>query len=112
MDKIYSDRFYKEWLEAKRRLVMEVSMREPVRRIVSALALPRKYTGSFALIPANLDLDRHLEGYPVTDYFFAEDESGTLNPSIIMELLVIALMWRDLSISLGLSAPFQQENGI
>lgn len=76
MDKIYSDRFYKEWLEAKRRLVMEVSMREPVRRIVSALALPRKYTGSFALIPANLDLDRHLEGYPVTDYFFAEDESG------------------------------------
>lgn len=74
MDKIY--RFYKEWLEAKKRLMMEVSMREPIRRIVSALALPRKYTGSFALIPANLDLDRHLERYPVTDYFFTEDESG------------------------------------
>lgn len=76
MDKIYSDRFYKEWLEAKRRLVMEVSLREPARRIVSALALPRKYTGSFALIPASLDLDRHLERYPVTDYFFVEDDSG------------------------------------
>lgn len=100
MDKIY--RFYKEWLEAKKRLVMEVSMREPVRRIVSALALPRKYTGSFALIPANLDLDRHLERYLSRIISLLRMNRGTLNPSIIMELLVIALMWRDLSILLGL----------
>lgn len=76
MDKIEIELYYREWQEAKDRLLNEVSMKEPVRRIVSALAIPCKYTGSFALIPANLDLDRHLEKFPVTDYFFAEDESG------------------------------------
>lgn len=76
MDKIEIERYYREWQEAKERLLKEISMKEPVRRIVSALALPKKYTGSFALIPANLDLDRHLERFPVTDYFFVRDESG------------------------------------
>ena len=76
MDKIEIERYYREWQEAKERLLKEISMKEPVRRIVSALALPKKYTGSFALIPANLDLDRHLKRFPVTDYFFVRDESG------------------------------------
>lgn len=76
MDKIEIELYYREWQVAKDRLLKEVSMKEPVRRIVSALALPKKYTGSFALIPTNFDLDRHLERFPVTDYFFAEDESG------------------------------------
>ena len=70
MNKIEIELYYREWQEAKERLLKEISMKEPVRRIVSALALPKKYTGSFALIPANLDLDRHLERFPVTDYFF------------------------------------------
>ena len=76
MNKIEIELYYREWQEAKERLLKEISMKEPVRRIVSALALPKKYTGSFALIPANLDLDRHLERFPVTDYFFVKDESG------------------------------------
>lgn len=76
MNKIEIELYYREWQEAKDRLLKEISMKEPVRRIVSALALPKKYTGSFALIPANLDLDRHLERFPVTDYFFVMDESG------------------------------------
>lgn len=76
MNKIEIELYYREWQEVKERLLKEISMKEPVRRIVSALALPKKYTGSFALIPANLDLDRHLERFPVTDYFFIEDESG------------------------------------
>lgn len=76
MNKIEIELYYREWQEAKERLLKEISMKEPVRRIVSALALPKKYTGSFALIPANFDLDRHLERFPVTDYFFIEDESG------------------------------------
>ena len=76
MDKIEIERYYREWQEAKERLLKEISMKEPVRRIVSALALPKKYTGSFALLPVNFDLDRHLERFPVTDYFFIEDESG------------------------------------
>ena len=76
MNKIEIELYYREWQEAKERLLKEISMKEPVRRIVSALALPKKYTGSFALIPANLDLDRHLERFPVTDYFFVRDESG------------------------------------
>lgn len=76
MNKIEIELYYREWQEAKDRLLKEISMKEPVRRIVSALALPKKYTGSFALIPANLDLDRHLERFPVTDYFFVRDESG------------------------------------
>ena len=75
MNKIEIELYYREWQEAKERLLKEISMKEPVRRIVSALALPKKYTGSFALIPANLDLDRHLERFPVTDYFFVRDES-------------------------------------
>ena len=73
MNKIEIELYYREWQEAKERLLKEISMKEPVRRIVSALALPKKYTGSFALIPANLDLDRHLERFPVTDYFFVRD---------------------------------------
>lgn len=76
MNKIEIELYYREWQEAKERLLKEISMKEPVRRIVSALALPKKYTGSFALIPANFDLDRHLERFPVTDYFFVRDESG------------------------------------
>lgn len=76
MDKIEVELYYREWLEAKYRLLKEISMKEPVRRIVSALALPKKYTGSFALLPVNFDLDRHLERFPVTDYFFVKDESG------------------------------------
>lgn len=76
MDKIEIERYYREWQEAKERLLKEISMKEPVRRIVSALALPKKYTGSFALLPVNFDLDRHLESFPVTDYFFVRDESG------------------------------------
>ena len=75
MDKIEIERYYREWQEAKERLLKEISMKEPVRRIVSALALPKKYTGSFALLPVNFDLDRHLERFPVTDYFFVKDES-------------------------------------
>ena len=76
MDKIEIERYYREWQEARERLLKEISMKEPVRRIVSALALPKKYTGSFALLPVNFDLDRHLERFPVTDYFFVKDESG------------------------------------
>ena len=76
MDKMEIERFYREWLKAKERLLREVSMREPVRKIVSGLGIPSKYSGSFALLPANLDLDRHLARYPVTDYFFVKDESG------------------------------------
>lgn len=76
MDKIEIEKYYREWQEAKERLLKEISMKEPVRRIVSALALPKKYAGSFALIPANFDLDRHLERFPVTDYFFVRDEAG------------------------------------
>ena len=76
MDKIEIERYYREWQEAKEKLLKEISMKEPVRRIVSALALPKKYTGSFALLPVNFDLDRHLKRFPVTDYFFVKDESG------------------------------------
>lgn len=76
MDKIEIDMLYRDWQEAKERLVRLVSLRKPVRRFVSELGIPLKYSGSFALIPENLDIDRHLELYSITDYFFAEDESG------------------------------------
>ena len=76
MDKIEIKSYYREWQKAKERLVRLVSLRMPVRRIVSELGIPLKYSGSFALIPENLDIDRHLELFPVTNYFFAEDESG------------------------------------
>lgn len=39
------------------------------------LAIGVKYSGYFALIPSNLNLDKHIEKYPVTDYNFVEIES-------------------------------------
>lgn len=76
MNRIEIEQYYQEWFEVKERLLIEISSRKPVRRIVSELAIPRKYTGNFALIPENLDLDELLNRFPVTDYFFIEDESG------------------------------------
>lgn len=76
MNKIDVEKYYREWQEAKDGLIQEILLREPVRRIVSELAIPQGYTGSYALIPENLDVDRHLELHPVTDYFFIVDESG------------------------------------
>ena len=34
------------------------------------LAIARKYAGDFALIPENLDIDRHIEQFPLTNYEF------------------------------------------
>jgi len=36
------------------------------------LAISVKYSGHFALIPSSLNLDKHIEEYPITDYNFVE----------------------------------------
>ena len=40
--------------------------------IVSSLSIPEKHAGRFALLPENLDLEAHIEQYPLTDYKFID----------------------------------------
>lgn len=66
----------KEWIDTKKKFVSYFASLEPKHSIVSSLGIQLKYSGYFAMIPSNLDLEAHLAQYPVTDYFFVEDNSG------------------------------------
>lgn len=66
----------KRWIEIKERFIKYFTSLEPVHTIVSSLGIQLKYSGYFAMIPCNLDLEAHLIQYPITDYFFVQDNSG------------------------------------
>ena len=66
----------KIWLERKILLKEYYSTLEPMHAIVSSLGIPLKYSGYFAMIPVNFDIDAHLFQYPVTDYMFVKDNAG------------------------------------
>lgn len=42
------------------------------------LAIARKYAGDFALIPENLDIDRHIEQFPLTNYEFRKKRGADI----------------------------------
>ena len=56
------------WIQKKIQLQEYFNKLEPKHSIVSSLGIPLKYSGYFALIPSNLDLEAHLAQYPITDY--------------------------------------------
>ena len=100
----FSDYFYKSMKLRKRRLVRHFNslkvLKEQERAetlktlqdefgyvpfnfpnicIASALPIDIKKSGSFAMIPQNLDLDAHIEKYPpVNSVFFVADDSGLI----------------------------------
>ena len=64
------------WLERKHQLQEYFASLEPQHVIVSSLGIPLKYSGYFALIPGNFDVQAHLVQYPLTNYMFVEDNTG------------------------------------
>lgn len=66
----------KEWIGIKEKFVNYFASLEPKHSIVSSLGIKLKYSGYFAMIPSNFDIDAHLDQYPVTDYMFVEDNTG------------------------------------
>lgn len=66
----------KEWIGIKEKFVNYFASLEPKHSIVSSLGIKLKYSGYFAMIPSNFDIDTHLDQYPVTDYMFVEDNTG------------------------------------
>lgn len=63
------------WEESKKNILEWLSLQDRVHLIVSALSIPTKYTGPCAMIPENLNIDEHLQAYPVTDYSFVRTNS-------------------------------------
>lgn len=96
MSNIDWNRFELVWESYKLELLKEIASQPSGKRIGSALPINIKHSGYFALIPENLDLDAHLEQYPLTDYKFVNDHgyirtvttSGTLGAYFDMERLI------------------------
>ena len=66
----------KIWEENKKLILQEIlSQGFQGHKIVSALPIPLKYTGYCAMIPENLNINEHLEAYPITNYYFAYTDS-------------------------------------
>lgn len=68
----------KEWIQRKRLLKRYFASLEPEHSIVSSLGIPLKYSGYFALIPGNFDIDEHLAQYPIINYMFVEDRKSVV----------------------------------
>lgn len=52
---------------------------DPLNRTTVVLAaISLKHSGAFALLPANLNLDAHIERYPLTNYQFTQTDNGKL----------------------------------
>lgn len=65
-----------DWLQNKYQLQKYFDSLEPRHIIVSSLGISLKYSGYFAMIPSNFDIDIHLAQYPVTNYMFVKDNTG------------------------------------
>lgn len=67
-----------KWILKKFQLQNYYDSLEPKHTIVSSLGIPLKYSGYFAMIPSNFNLEAHLAQYPVTDYMFVQDNGGVI----------------------------------
>lgn len=67
-------KFWKGWFEnfGLGKILAAEDFDEPkqLKSSMLFLAVARKYAGDFALIPENLDLDKHIEQFPLTNYKF------------------------------------------
>ncbi len=62
----------KIWEESKKIILQEILSQEfQGHKFVCALPVPLKYTGYSAMIPENLNIDEHLQVYPIKNYYFA-----------------------------------------
>lgn len=63
------------WEASKKALLEELSLKDRVHSFACALSIPINYTGPYAMIPENLNIDEHLQAYPVTNYYFVRTNS-------------------------------------
>lgn len=86
------------WIEYKQ-IAIESFNKNPKVVVISELAIPTKHSGYFALLPFNLDLEAHIERYPLTDYMFVDyhghiksiNREGTLGSKFDIERLIHVL---------------------
>lgn len=78
MQKIILNTTSIEWIKIKKELIKYYSSLEPRHTIASSLGIKLKYSGYFAMIPENFDIDAHLTQYPLTNYMFVEDNTGRI----------------------------------
>jgi len=67
------DRMRIRWEEKKKRLLLYLK-ENPItsKTIVSSLSIQAKHAGYFAMLPENLDLEAHIQRYPLTCYKFID----------------------------------------
>lgn len=66
------------WDEKKSLLENYYASLEQVRAFVSSLGIPLKYSGYFAMIPSNFDVDRYLREHNILNYKFVKDNTGNI----------------------------------
>ncbi len=66
------------WIKNKQRREAFLASLPSTHSIISALPIPCKYAGTYALIPSNWDYERHIAEYPLTDYLFVEPSNGRI----------------------------------
>ena len=74
-------KFWKGWFEESTGRIKDVASEEfgnieNPKSNKLFLAIARKHAGDFAMIPENLDLDKHIEQFPLTNYKF-RNKRGT-----------------------------------
>ena len=67
MQKIILNTTSIEWIKIKKELIKYYSSSEPRHTIASSLGIKLKYSGYFAMIPENFDIDAHLTQYPLAN---------------------------------------------
>lgn len=78
MQKIVFNTTSIKWIKIKEEFIRYYSSLEPRHTIASSLGIRPKYSGYFAMIPENFDIDAHLTQYPLTNYMFVEDNTGRI----------------------------------
>lgn len=66
------------WIRNKKEREVFLASLPSIHSIISALPIPYKYAGTYALIPSNWDYERHIAEYPLTDYLFMETSNGRI----------------------------------
>lgn len=66
------------WIRNKQEREVFLASLPSTHSIISALPIPYKYAGAYALIPSNWDYERHIAEYPLTDYLFVKTSNGRI----------------------------------
>lgn len=66
------------WIRNKKEREVFLASFPSIHSIISALPIPYKYTGAYALIPINWDYEKHITEYPLTNYLFIKTPNGRI----------------------------------